>query len=721
METTPFFEDLAGQNSDWNRISSYKPKLYPHIDVSFHSFRGEPWYVLSDSARKQSIRVNKKTFSIISQFDGSRSVKDIYTYLSNYKQEETYSQSDMVDTISRLLELKILAPGINLNTSDFLQQKKREAQGTKASSQFNPLAIKIPLFNPNSLFEWILKKLPFFLAKPFLWGGLVFMVVICLFAVGSYLEIKSDLYDAENYLGNNALLLLASYIFLKFIHEVAHGVCLKRFDRDSVECGLTVMVFMPIPYVDASSAWTLSSKWQRIMVSLAGIYTELLLSCIALSIYLLSSNELVQHACLGLAVVGFASSILFNANPLLKFDGYFVLEDIIEIPDLFDRSRKYCLSFYKHLIFARPIAQAEPKEIQKILFIFGHSTIAFRLILSYVIALYLIETFFAVGVILACFLIYQQIVKPLVSFYGFLTQDVWQGPNLKTAALRSGLALAAIILIVFLIPIENSKTIQGVTWVDDNSRVLAPQYSRLSTSHINNGTELASGELLFRLESEELKRKISLEKSKLKVLETDYFASFKERKQRLDFAQEIKAQKEAIDTLRGLLNKLEVKSHSHGQLVLADDYLLQGRWFEKGQLIAYVLKDKQILIRAAVSQDYLELIKNKLTTVTIRLASQPFEDYQGELKKVFPKATLKLPHGALSLQNGGQIISQFDSSKDGYVSNREVIVLEVGLPSVKQGVIGGRAFIKLNFEEASIYELLSRKFKQVFSERLVTL
>ncbi|WP_299979929.1 HlyD family efflux transporter periplasmic adaptor subunit [uncultured Pseudoteredinibacter sp.] len=721
METTPFFEDLPGQNTQWNRVSGYKPQLYAHVDVSFHSFRGEPWYVLSDTARKQAIRVNKKTFNIISQFDGSRSVKDIYTYLSNYKQDEKYSQSDMVETISRLLELKILAPGVNLNTSDFLQQKERERKSSNTEHLFNPLAIKIPLFNPNSLFEWFLEKLPFFLAKPLLWSGLAFIVLTCLFAIGSYVDIKSDLYEAENYLANNALLLIASYIFLKFIHELAHGVCLKSYGKPSVECGLTVMVFMPIPYVDASAAWTLNSKWQRIMISLAGIYTELLLSCIALSIYLLSSNEIIQHACLGLAVVGFASSVFFNANPLLKFDGYFVLEDMVEIPDLFDRSRRYCKFFYKNLIFAKPITQIEADEIKKILLIFGHCTIIFRLILSYVIASYLIETFFAVGVILSCFLVYQQLIKPLISFYEFIIQDVLQGPKSKIAAFRVGLAIAATMIVIFYIPLKNSKTIQGVSWADHNSKVLAPQYSRLRSAHINNGAELSSGELLFRLESEDLKRRISLENSKLKILETNYFASFKERKQRLDFAEEIKAQKEALGALRSLLGKLEVKSHSDGKLVLSDDYLLQGRWFEKGQLIAYVLKDQETLIRAAVNQDYLKLIRDKLKSVTVRLASRPFEEHQGELIKVFPKATLNLPHEALSLQNGGQIISQFDNSKGSYVSNRELIILEIKLPSLKQSVIGDRAFIKLNFEEASLYELLSRKFKQTFSEKLVSI
>ncbi|WP_299770594.1 biotin/lipoyl-binding protein [uncultured Pseudoteredinibacter sp.] len=719
METTPFFEDLASEISQWNRIASYKPKLYAHIEVSFHEFRGEPWYVLSDSARKQSIRVNKKTFSILSQFDGARSVKDIYSYLSSYKQEESYSQSDMIETISQLLELKILAPGVNLNTSDFLQQKKRESQSDKVASIFNPLAIKVPLFNPNRLFEWFTEKMPFLMSKPLLWGGFVFMVLVCLLSAANYTDIKSDIYDAENYLGNNALLLILSYIFLKFIHELAHGVCLKWYGKPSVECGLTVMVFMPIPYVDASSAWSLSSKWQRIIISLAGIYTELLLSCMALSIYLLSSNELIQHACLGVALVGFSSSILFNANPLLKFDGYFVLEDSIEIPDLFDRSRKYCKSFYKRLLFAKPVVSNEPEDITKILLIYGHSSIIFRLLLSYVIALYLIDAFFLIGVILASFLVYQQLVKPLIDFFNFLVNEALGGTGSNIALFRIGFLVISALLIVFYLPINNSKTIQGVSWVDHSSKIIAPQYSRLNSVYVSDGSEVSTGDLLFQLESEDLKRKITLERSKLKILETNYFASFKERKQDLDFSEEIKAQKEKLEALKSLLKKLDVKSHNNGTIVFADDYLLQGRWLEKGELIAYVLEDRDILIRAVINQDYLELIKTRLESITVRLASRPFEEHRGELKKILPKATLNLPHGALSYQNGGQVISKFDETKDSYTSNREIIVLEVALPSVPQKQIGDRAYIKLNFEASSLYELFTRKFKQVFSEKLL--
>src|SRR5207244_3763192 len=129
---------------------------------------------------------------------------------------------------------------------------------------------------------------------------------------------------------------------VKIIHEFGHGLSCKAFGGEVHEIGALLLCFSPCMYCNVSDAWTLPSKWKRIIISGAGIYVELIIAAIATFVWWNTpSHPFVNNMSLSLMVVCSVSTIVFNANPLMRYDGYYVLADLLEIPNLRDRCNRY--------------------------------------------------------------------------------------------------------------------------------------------------------------------------------------------------------------------------------------------------------------------------------------------------------------------------------------------------------------------------------------------
>ena len=136
--------------------------------------------------------------------------------------------------------------------------------------------------------------------------------------------------------------MVALFIFTKICHEMGHGLMCKRFGGIVPEVGIMMLVLFPVPFVDATSSWNFPPNGVGYWWGGAGMIFELALAGIAAMIWLYAEPEsLTRQLSYNMVFMASVSTILFNANPLLKFDGYYMLSDILEIPNLYDRSKKH--------------------------------------------------------------------------------------------------------------------------------------------------------------------------------------------------------------------------------------------------------------------------------------------------------------------------------------------------------------------------------------------
>ncbi|MCP4042407.1 MAG: peptidase M50, partial [Gammaproteobacteria bacterium] len=149
----------------------------------------------------------------------------------------------------------------------------------------------------------------------------------------------------------NLVSILLVFIAIKTLHEFAHAFAVKMWGGDVHEMGITLLVLAPVPYLDASATWGFRDKHKRMLVGAIGILVELFLAALALFVWLLVEPGPVQDGALNALLVASVSTLLFNANPLLRFDGYYVLQDLIEIPNLYSRSSRYYLYLIQRYLF----------------------------------------------------------------------------------------------------------------------------------------------------------------------------------------------------------------------------------------------------------------------------------------------------------------------------------------------------------------------------------
>ena len=312
------------------------------------------------------------------------------------------------------------------------------------SGWFNLFSFRIPLWDPD---RFLSRVAPFI--KPLLGPGAfalwLLVVGIGMFTAGMHwTDLSQDFFD-QALAPQNILLLWLLFPVLKIAHELGHGLVTKAFGGEVHELGVMIMVFTPVPYVEASAAWAFRSKWQRILVGAAGMMVELVLASIALAIWLHTEPGRAHLLAYNTILIAGASTVLFNANPLLRFDGYYMLMDFLEIPNLKSRANRYFEYVSERYVLAQQDAQlptATPGE-RTWFVLYGVASAAYRVLVVVGILFFLGDRFPLLAILFAALTAATMIVLPVSKGAIFL----FSNPRLRLVRTRA-IATVAVLLIV---------------------------------------------------------------------------------------------------------------------------------------------------------------------------------------------------------------------------------------------------------------------------------
>jgi hypothetical protein len=267
-----------------------------------------------------------------------------------------------------------------------------------------------------------------------------------------------------------------------------------------------VLVFVPVPYVDASSSAAFRSKWQRATVSAAGIIVEGALAAIALFIWLSFEPGFVRAFAYNVMLIGSISTLVFNGNPLLKFDGYYVLSDLLEIPNLGSRANKYVTYLIQRYAFGIGgiASPATARGEAPWLFSYAVAATLYRLSILLTIALYIAGKLFFVGIALSIASVASTVVWPLVRAMRFVADSPQLYRRRRRAIVTTFAAAAAALALFLAIPLPFSTIAQGVVWVGDQAAVHAQTDGFIAAVAVDNGTLVEPGTTLIKGEDSEL-------------------------------------------------------------------------------------------------------------------------------------------------------------------------------------------------------------------------
>lgn len=706
--------------SQWDAIAGLRLKLRPHISTHRHVYRGQTWYVLHNSLAPASYRFDATSMEFIAALDGKRPVAAIHQDLVTARPDWPLGQEDIVSLLAQLHAVDMLHGDIVSSTQELEARRHQVGGGKWMRRLLSPTAIRIPLIDPDLLLVRHVHRfrLLFTPAAVVLWGLIVLVALLSAFAQWPGLLNHGVTRGTDP---QNLLLLALIFPVIKLLHESAHAVATRFWGGEVHEAGLMLLVFVPVPYVEASASTVFENKWRRIAVSASGLMVETLLAALALFIWINVQPGLVRDIAFNVMVIGGLATLLFNGNPLLRFDGYYILADLVEIPNLGSRSQRYLAYLAKRYLLRladekRPVlASGEPAWFVG----YGLSSFVYRIYISLVIALFIAERFFMLGTLLALWVIGSQLVLPVLRLLRYLLLDTALLGRRGNTLLAVSAVLLAFVLVGGVVPVPAWTTAEGVVSMPQQAQVRAATSGFVEGVSVRNGQVVAAGDALFETSNAELPVQLAVSRGRLAELESRKTLQLITDRSRSGIIDEQIAHVRAeIDQLEKQQAMLLVKSPKTGRFKAAHDPDLQGRYLREGELLGYVATGAELQVRVVVPQTAIELVREITQSVEARFASLPGQLLRGRVLQEVPAVGRKLPSLALGAAGGGRIAVDA-RDPEGLTAAQSIYFVDIALPFHENGdYIGSKVYIRFNHRPEPFLRQWWRSLRQLFLARL---
>jgi len=639
-------------SESWYRVAELRPRLRATARVHRQSFRGRIWYVIRDPAGEDFFRLHEAAYYFVGLLDGRRTVSQAWRICNDRLGDEALTQPEVVQVLGQLYVANLLQARLPPDAEGLFQRYRKRVRRELSGTLGNLLFLRIPLFDPDRLLDkLVVLARPVFTVWGFgLWLALVVAGVVLVLAHRA--ELTSQAYrllDAANLAGNLPLL-YACFVAAKLAHEFGHALACKKFGLQTHTggevhtMGVMLLVLAPMPYVDASSTWALRSKLHRVVAAAAGMMTELALAAIAAAVWVLTagradaSSQLAHAVAYNVMFVAGIATLLFNGNPLLRFDGYYILSDLLEIPNLDGRSRQYLYYLVKRYAWGlrKAANPADSPGEAAWLAGYGIASTAFRVFICVKIVLMLIGRFLLIGAVLAVTAAVAWVLVPLGRFVHYLLA----GPELlrnRGRALATTLAvLAALMAALGFVRLPDRCCLEAVAEPARMAYIHAGGAGFVQEV-VPSGREVRgplggrAGEVLVRLRDRDLECRLAelVHERRLVVCRINAARETAARdKSYLALVQILQADLAELDRqvemLRAELEGLSVRAPLGGVWISRRAEELEGLFVRRGDRLGMVACLEEMVLRSAPSQRVAGMLMAEAARgVEVRLLDRP--------------------------------------------------------------------------------------------------
>jgi putative peptide zinc metalloprotease protein len=653
-------------STSWYRVAERRPRLRSHARLYRHRYRGGVWYLLQDPASSRVHRFTPAARLVISLMDGTRTVARLWEIANRRLGEGAPTQDDMIQLLGQLHAADLLQSDVTPDVAELFSRGEREDRARYRRSFANPMALRFRLWDPDSFlnrFEpWIRRIWS-------LWGAILWLAVVmpALFLISPHWPELTNNFTDRVLAFDNLTVIYFVFPVLKALHELGHASATKAGGGEVHDMGIIVLVMLPVPYVEASAATVFRSKYRRAMVGGAGVIVELFVAALAFYAWLLVEPGLVRAVLFNVMLIASVSTLIFNGNPLLRYDAYYILADLIEIPNLSMRSARYWGYLLEHYILG--VRDGEPSEAsraEKAWFIFyGLAATVYRVLVTVVIALFIAGRFFVIGVVLALWAVTAMAFFPLIR----AVRHVAASPRLRRQRIRAiglavGIAIAAVSFLLS-VPVPYHSSAEGVLWLPEEAIVRTGSSGFLAKILVEPGMRIAAGDALIQFNDPMLVAQLRRSEAKVVELEAEYDAEFVADMVKAQITRDkLDSERAALAVARARTAELTVRARTDGIFVVPQSADMPGRYFHRGELLGYVVGQTQPLARVAVPQEAVEKVRLETDRVQVRLAEHPDAILEGRVVRQVPAGDENLPSPALAAQGGGEIATDPRETKN---------------------------------------------------------
>jgi putative peptide zinc metalloprotease protein len=681
--------------------------------------RGSRWYVIQDRATGNHYRFTPEAQLVISLMDGSRTVEEIWSLACERLGDDNLTQDEIIKLLAQLHTADLLKADRSPDYREMSVRAAKQRRRRLLQRFMNPLAVRMPLFDPDRFLELTLP-----LVRPlFSWPALVLFTLVSsvalLLAAANWGALTENI--ADRVLAADSLLLLfITYPFIKALHELGHGYAAKIRGGEVHEIGLMFLVFIPVPYVDASASSAFPNKWHRVLVGSAGMLVEVFLAALALFVWLSVEPGLLRAFAFNIILIGGVATVLFNGNPLLRFDGYYVLSDLVEIPNLGTRSNRYLGYLIQRYLFGLASAVSPvtaPGERAWFLF-YSLASFAYRVFITLTIIFFVASKYFFVGVLLGIWAGLMIFIWPLSKQVSFLfSSPLLRDRRPRAFAVTAG-TLVGLLALLTLVPLPFATVTEGVVWAERETMLNASTDGVVDAVLVEPNTMVSKGTPLLKLSDPLMQARVRVLRAELNELETRYAAlQVGDRAKARVVAEQIKHARAELEINLQREREMVVVSPAAGQVLLKAPGDLLGQFFRKGDSFGYVADLSQPTVRVVVPQTAIDLVRGRTRDIRVRFADQFDQPRPATVRHELPFVTQRLPSPAFASHGGGAIAVD-PSDPDGMTALEMLYQLELELadPLPATGV-GGRVYVRFGHGYSPLAFQAYRHVRQLFLKR----
>jgi putative peptide zinc metalloprotease protein len=667
----------------------------PDLSARRQYYLGKACWVVKDPVGLHYFRFQEEEYAILEMLDGQTSLDEIKDRFEEEFPPQKITLEELHQFIGMLHRSGLILTGVQGQGEELLKRRSKRRRQQALAALSNILCIRLRGFDPERILNWMDRKFGWFFSKPMFICSLLLMLAAASLVIVEFDVFRSKLPAFHQFFNlYNGMWLGVTLAVSKVLHEFGHGLSCKHFGGECHEMGVMILVLTPCLYCNVSDSWMLPSKWHRAAIGAAGMYVEGILAAICTFVWWYTSPGLLNNLCLNVMFISSVSTVIFNANPLLRYDGYYILADVMEIPNLRQKatqilSRKMTDWF---LGIEQPDDPFLPQKNQVFFAAYSIASAIYRwvVVLSILMFLYKVWEPYRleiIGSILGLMSLYGLLVYPLYQVGKFFYVPGRLDKVKKPRMYASIAGLCVLLAIFFFVPFPHSLICTLEIQARDATPIYVQQAGILQQLDVRSGQRVSSGQKLAQLDNIDLELKISELSS-----QRDQFQMQLEnlRKQRFRDPKAAGTMPQIVESLRTVEGELKEKAIDRQRLQLVapvagtvlppppipkreDPEMGLAKWsgiplepekvgafFEPGVLFCQVGDPRRLEAILVIDQTDIDFVRDG-QKVDIKLDNLPHDTLYGEIVEI-ANADLKISSQRMSAKSGGELATKTDKA-----------------------------------------------------------
>ena len=705
-------------SESWYRIANQRLHLRSGVQVQRQMYRGERWIVLQNPFSNQYFRLRPAAYEFVGRLRPERTVQEVWQECLGRFPEEAPGQEAVLQLLAQLYYANLLHYEQATDSAQLFERFKRRQQREMSARLLNLMFMRFPLLDPD---RFLVRTLPAL-------GKLISPLgaVVWLATVGFALKIVIDNWPALRVQGQGVLapgnlpLLYAGLVLIKTIHEFGHGYFCRKFGGEVHVMGVMLMIFTPIPYVDASSSWGLRSLWQRALVGAAGMIVEIFVAALAAFVWAATGPGTIHSLAYNIMFVASVSTLIFNLNPLLRFDGYYILSDLLEIPNLSQRASQQLRHWWEFYVFGVKNSHS-PALTRKEAFwlvVFGITSGIYRVVVFSGVLLLMADRFLLLGIVMAAVCLVSWVAVPAGKFLRYLASSPrLQRVRWRAWGITAGLTGLALLLLA-VIPFPSHFRAPGVVQAKQRSEVVNDVAGQVEKLLAEPGSRVSRGQPLLQLNNRELELELAV------AVAQHQEAEARLRKALSETNADLRPLNSRLESVTKRLAKLEldetamtIRARHDGVWVAPRAHDSLGRRLERGVPLGLVVNPKQVEFVAIVAQtDADAVFARQPHHGEVRLRGQSGHVLRISQWNSVPGGGRLLPSLALGWAAGGEV--PVSPNEPGKAKEAFFEIHADLIPAVEVSLLHGRSgTIRFDLEPEPLLPRWLRRLRQLLQKR----